>query len=233
MRGSRKRMGQNEHPSVSWSPSLRTTSGFQALWKHRKKSCKRRTTLNPLSALHLSERISPPTLNTCRADAGSSCCKALDWQYQVSQQSQTSRLTWQVARNRQCQVVRCQQPGVVIRKWLPPPIVGLQTLCCQENRCSRFQPKQSLLLKEMSRRLSLTACCLLSSYTGHCWQHLLSAKEKFPYRVFTFNCTQVTLHPQTSLLWLPTNQDDFGSQVLVHVTLLPENYTKEENQKGV
>lgn len=119
-------------------------------------------------------------LEHLQADAGSSCCEALDWQYQVSQQSQTSRLTWQVARNRQCQVVRCQQPGVVIRKWLPPPIVRLQTLCCQENRCSRIQPKQSLLPKETSRRLSLTACSLLSSYTGHCWQHLLSAKEKFP-----------------------------------------------------
>lgn len=78
------------------------------------------------------------------------------------------------------------------------------------------------------RKLSLTACCLLSGYTGHCWQHLLSAKEKFPNRVFTFNCIQVTLHPQTSLLWLPTNQNVFGSQVLVHITLLPENYTKEE-----
>lgn len=148
MRGSRRQMRQNEHPSVSWSPSLRTTSWFQALWKHREKSCKMRTTLNPLSALHLSERIWPPAMNTCRADAGSSCCEALDWQYQVSQQSQTSRLTRQVARNRQCQVVRCQQPGVVIRKWLPPPIVWLQTLCCQENRCNRIQPRQSLLPKE-------------------------------------------------------------------------------------
>lgn len=172
---------QNEHPSVSCSPSLRDHILISNVMETRRE--KLQNVNNFQFSLWFSlvrDNLTTPAWTPAGQSLNSAVMKPLDGRYQVSQQHQTGRLTWKVARNQKTvPVVGCQEPGVVIRRWLPPPVVCPQTPCCQDNCSTGFSQSNRCCVL----RLSLSACCLLSGYT----RHLLARTRSCPIRRLTFN----------------------------------------------